>query len=190
MPVLSEAQVVEVKLARTRKVAQVRPGQLPAGARGGFALIEATFTAEEARREGARCLQCTAVCDKCVEVCPNRANQTFLVKPVRWELPRLEVRDGALAVAGTESFEVAQGRQIVTVNDFCNACGNCTTFCVHEGRPFHDKPRLFLNEADFAREEANAFRFEGGTLRRREGGASRASRGRTAGSSTRPKRCA
>ena len=170
VPVLSEAELAEVKRARTRKVAQVKPGQLPVASRGGFELIEATFTDEQARREGSRCLQCTSVCDKCVEVCPNRANQTFLMKPVRWELPRLEVRDGALVVAGTEVFEAAQGRQILNVNDFCNACGNCTTFCVHQGRPFHDKPRLFLNEPDFAAEEGNAYRIEGGALRRREGG--------------------
>ncbi len=27
-----------------------------------------------------RCVQCTTFCDKCVEVCPNRANYTFLMQ--------------------------------------------------------------------------------------------------------------
>ncbi|MFQ6090305.1 MAG: hypothetical protein ACE5LD_02580, partial [Candidatus Bipolaricaulia bacterium] len=46
------------------------------------------------------------------------------------------------------------------------------TFCVHHGRPWLDKPRLFLKERDFAREDDAFFaeRREGGwTIRRRQG---------------------
>ena len=59
------------------------------------------------------------------------------------------------------------------MDDFCNECGNCETFCVHEGKPYLDKPRLFLRESDFELEEGNAFYIErdakGWTIRRREG---------------------
>jgi putative selenate reductase len=77
-------------------------------------------------------------------------------------------------VTGEEVFRIEQARQIIHVDDFCNECGNCETFCVHEGKPYLDKPRLFLRESDFEQEEDNAFRVERGakgwTIRRREGG--------------------
>jgi putative selenate reductase len=56
------------------------------------------------------------------------------------------------------------------VDDFCNECDNCQTFCVHQGRPYRDKPRLYLDAGLFAAEAGNAFRIEGHTVRRREGG--------------------
>jgi putative selenate reductase len=56
------------------------------------------------------------------------------------------------------------------VDDFCNECGNCATFCVHQGKPYADKPRLFLQEADFLLEDDNVFLIAGDTIRRREGG--------------------
>ena len=149
MPVLSEQDILDVKAVRARKEPQVKPQMLPIELRESFDLIELTFTPDEARREASRCVQCTTFCDKCVEVCPNRANQTFLMEAVNWTLPTLVCRDGGLAVAGREAFRVAQTRQILNINDFCNECGDCETFCVHEGRPFREKPRLFLDEPDY-----------------------------------------
>ena len=75
---------------------------------------------------------------------------------------------------GEETFSLGQNRQIIHIDDFCNECGNCATFCVHEGKPYSDKPRLFLRERDFCLEEDNAFYVErsakGWSIRRREGG--------------------
>ena len=115
-------------------------------------------------------MQCTSFCDKCVEVCPNRANFTFMMQPVRWELPQLTTCDCGLSVSGSEVFEVVQNRQILHVDDFCNECDDCQTFCVHQGKPYWDKPRLFLEERDFLLEQDNAFYIDGNTIRRREGG--------------------
>jgi putative selenate reductase len=115
-------------------------------------------------------VQCTTFCDKCVEVCPNRANYTFSMEPVRWSLPVLAPCDCGLSVAGAEDFRVAQNRQILHVDDFCNECDDCQTFCVHQGKPYWDKPRLFLNETVFGEEQDNAFFIDGNTIRRREGG--------------------
>jgi putative selenate reductase len=173
MPVLSEGDIAQVKRARARKESQQRPAMLPVARRGGFDLIEATLTDAAARAEAARCAQCSAFCDKCVEVCPNRANLTCFIEPVSVTVPRLVCRDGQLAVTGHELFQVTQARQIIHVDDLCNACGDCATFCVHHGKPYWDKPRLFLNESDFARESDNAFYIakhdNGWTIRRREG---------------------
>lgn len=171
MPVLSDQEIIQVKAVRTRKEPQVKPQMLPIELRESFDLIELTYTEEEARHEAGRCVQCTTVCDKCVEVCPNRANQTFLMQAVNWTLPTLTCRDGRLAVSGREALQVAQARQILNINDFCNECGDCETFCVHEGRPFREKPRLFLNEPDYQAAGSNAFRIEGNLIRRRENGA-------------------
>jgi putative selenate reductase len=115
-------------------------------------------------------VQCSSICDKCVEVCPNRANYTYLTSPAQWLLPQLACQGGDLKVVGSESFAVAQGRQILHVDDFCNECGNCATFCVHQGKPYAEKPRLFLQESDFALEADNAFHMHENTLLRREGG--------------------
>jgi putative selenate reductase len=172
-PAHTSRDVLHVKAARVRLEPQHRPALLPPEQRSGFDVVEATFTEEEVLAEAARCLQCAALCDKCVEVCPNRANLVYIVAPVSLTLPRLACRDGALAVVGEEVFCIEQTRQIVHVDDLCNECGNCATFCVHEGRPYRDKPRLFLDVGEFGRESDNAFhiardwRLE---IRRREGG--------------------
>ena len=164
-----------MKRVRARKEPQHSGAMLPPEQRRGFDLVEATLTEEAALEEAARCMQCSSFCDKCVEVCPNRANYTFNVLPVRLALPRLTCQQGELAVAGEDVFDVAQARQIVHVDDFCNECGNCATFCVHDGKPYLEKPRLFLERRDFERETDNAFYVEaserGWAILRRERGA-------------------
>ena len=168
--VLSDDEIVDVKRVRARRIPQVKPAMLPVTRRTGFDLIESTFTDDEARAEGRRCVQCTAFCDKCVEVCPNRANYTFRITPVRWALPVLGAVDGGVGVVAAEDFCILQDRQILHVDDFCNECDDCQTFCVHHGRPYADKPRLFLDADLFAAETSNAFRIEGDVIRRREQG--------------------
>ncbi|MDH7486240.1 MAG: putative selenate reductase subunit YgfK [Anaerolineae bacterium] len=167
---LSEEDILRVKRVRARREPQHGPEMVPPAQRRGFELIEATLTAEAAQAEARRCVQCAAFCDKCAEVCPNRANTTYFVSPVSLTLPVLSCHGGLLAVSGTEVFRLEQPRQIIHVSDFCNECGNCATFCVHQGRPYAEKPRLFLDRSDFEREENNAFRIEGNTIRRRQGG--------------------
>jgi len=167
---LSEEEVICVKHVRARKETERKPEMLPIGQRRGFELIEQPLTEEQARAEAWRCVQCTTFCDKCVEVCPNRSNLTFFISAVRWTVPVLVCVDGQLTVGRAEPFAVEQTRQILHVDDFCNECGNCDTFCVHQGRPWWDKPRLFLSERDFLRETSNALHIAGDTIRRRENG--------------------
>jgi putative selenate reductase len=167
---LSDAQINQVKRVRASKVAAHEPDLLPVEKRAGFDLVELTLTEEAARSEAARCLQCSTFCDKCVEVCPNRANYTYLISPLSLTLPVLACQNGDLAVTGEELFQASQSRQIIHVDDLCNECGNCATFCVHQGKPYTDKPRLFMQETDFALEENNAFCIQANTIRRREKG--------------------
>jgi putative selenate reductase len=182
LPRLSEEEMVSLKRTRARKEPQHRAQTLPLEQRGGFDLVEETLTEEAALAEAARCLQCSTLCDKCVEVCPNRANYTFALRlhsgqaisPISLTLSKVSCQLGRLAVTGEEVFRLDQARQIIHIDDFCNECGNCETFCVHDGKPYLDKPRLFLKESDFEQEDDNAFHIErsakGWTIRRREGG--------------------
>lgn len=163
-------ELAEARLARTRKSAPRREKHLPVDQRSGFDLVEQTLEETEAVAEAKRCLQCAAMCGKCVEVCPNRANYTYVIPPFNVTLPVLSVKGGRLGSTGQQAVAVAQGSQIVHIDDFCNECGNCSVFCVHEGKPYMDKPRLCLNDEDFAAQDDNIFRVDEKTIRRREGG--------------------
>lgn len=174
LPRLSSEDLLRAKYERALRHPRHEVPTLAPEARDGFELVEQTLSEEAAVSEARRCLQCSQLCDKCVEVCPNRANYTYFVTPVELRIPQLACRDGLLEVVGDESFRITQSRQIVHVEDFCNDCGNCTTFCVHQGQPHVDKPRLFLDKHDFEQAEDNAYQIErvaeGWMIRRRERG--------------------
>jgi len=77
-----------------------------------------------------RCLECSTVCESCMDVCPNRANVVVMV----------------------------QGRpQIVHVDRMCNECGNCEIFCPYDSAPYKDKFTLFNLPADFEDSTNNGF---------------------------------
>ena len=169
-PAISPDEIPRLQGARARRSAQEKPGVLSGQERAGFAPVEQPLDEAAARREAGRCVQCATLCDKCVEVCPNRANLAYQVEPVRWRLPVLACHGDRIVVTGKEVWAVEQARQIVHLADLCNECGNCATFCVHHGRPYRDKPRLFFQEGAFHQAQDNAFRIAGDTIWRREGG--------------------
>ncbi len=144
--------------------------------RNGFAETMLGYTRDEAMAEAARCLDCHKICSLCVGVCPNLALMTYESEPVAADLPGLVVRDGAIVASGTRHrFTADQRLQIAVLTDFCNECGNCVTACPTSGAPYRDKPRLYLDRADFLAQPSNAFmhlgddvmegRFAGGTHR-------------------------
>ena len=100
---------------------------------------------------------------------------TYETAPVRAALPALAVANGALVADGSTPFVVDQLLQIAVLTDFCNECGTCVTACPTSGRPYLDKPRLYLDRADFEAQASNAFmllgdgviegRFDGATHR-------------------------
>jgi putative selenate reductase len=91
-------------------------------------------------------------------VCPNLAFQTYRQKPLALTVPHLVVRDGRVVTERTTSFRVEQRFQVLVLSDFCNECGNCVTFCPTAGRPWRDKPRLYLDRGEFEAQSDNAFR--------------------------------
>jgi len=69
-----------------------------------------------------RCLECSTVCECCVDVCPNRANVVV----------------------------VSEGRrQVIHMESMCNECGNCEVFCPYASAPYKDKLTYFSHAEDF-----------------------------------------
>jgi putative selenate reductase len=155
---LSTSELLE---RRSRRVPAVHEPELAVDARDGFTEVLGALPADQAMVEADRCLACHTMCSLCVTVCPNRANQMYVIEPLRVDLPALCVDGGELIVAGTNTFEVTQPYQIVNVADFCNECGNCTTFCPTSGAPYRDKPRVHLRDEGFEKAEYDAYRIRG-----------------------------
>ncbi len=108
-----------------------------------------TMTKEEAVTESARCLFCDELCDICVTVCPNRANISYTAAPESINIPVFKNTSAGIKIADEKKFTVSQSYQVLNITDFCNHCGNCTTFCPSSGQPFIDKPRISLSKKSF-----------------------------------------
>ncbi|RKY99570.1 MAG: putative selenate reductase subunit YgfK, partial [Ignavibacteriae bacterium] len=87
--------------------------------------------------ESTRCLHCDFICNKCVEVCPNRANVLIDSKVL--------------------SIQYKDIYQVLHIDGLCNECGNCETFCPYEGSPYFDKPTLFWSDQDFSNSSNDGF---------------------------------
>lgn len=94
---------------------------------------------DDIKLEAERCLKCDYLCNKCVEVCPNRANVAIRVNYHRFK----------------DHF------QIIHLDKLCNECGNCETFCPYQGKPYKDKFSLFSSEEDFGGSSNNGVYFNG-----------------------------
>jgi NADPH-dependent glutamate synthase beta subunit-like oxidoreductase len=133
--------------------------------RSGFRPTVLGYTVEQAQVEAARCLDCHTMCSLCVGVCPNLALMTYGSEPFAAALPVLRVEGGKVVSVERHAFRAEQGLQIAVLADFCNECGNCVTACPTAGEPYRDKPRLYLDRADFEAETDNAFMlFEDGSI--------------------------
>jgi putative selenate reductase len=164
--------VAALTVRRARRAYRVPVRATPLDRRGGFEETVLGYTPEEARAEAARCLDCDVLCSLCVGVCPNLALLTYETTPVRADVPVLARADGSWAPTGTTPFDVGQRFQVAVLADACNECGACVTACPTAGRPYRDKPRLYVDAADFAAEADNAFRLlGGGVIEGRFGGA-------------------
>ncbi len=142
---------------RAHRQWRVAVPHLEAEKRNGFDEVVLTLQANTAREEAARCLDCDLMCSTCETVCPNHAIFTYEVFGRKISLPRLVVENGQLKKKALKDSAITQTLQVGVLTDFCNECGNCTTFCPTSGEPYRDKPRLYLNRDDFEAESDNAF---------------------------------
>ena len=77
-----------------------------------------------ARHEGQRCLECSTVCEHCVQACPNRAYAPIYIEGEKMPL-------------------------ILHLDALCNECGNCAVFCPYDSAPYKEKFTLFSTEKEF-----------------------------------------
>ncbi|MCU0237429.1 MAG: FAD-dependent oxidoreductase [Acidobacteria bacterium] len=148
---LSDRTWLEHALQRSRR----QEPEPPAPAHGlvfgadGLADFAPGLNPKAARREAQRCFHCDDLCLLCVGACPNRALVAFETRPGRWPLLHGARHSDGVVLASTGVLELRQKYQLVHVVDFCNACGNCSSFCPTAGAPYKDKPHVFLSRRDF-----------------------------------------
>ena len=82
-------------------------------------------------------------CDKCVPVCPNDANFTFVLPRVPIPIVKVHKDGGTWRWSAEGSITIDERHQIGNFADFCNDCGNCDVFCPEDGGPYLLKPRIF-----------------------------------------------
>jgi putative selenate reductase len=111
----------------------------------GFDLATRTMTQEMAMQEASRCLSCDTLCDICTTVCPNRANVSYAAVPCRIKTHTAILDHGEAKIEENGIFIIEQSRQVINIGDFCNECGNCTTFCPSAGSPYLHKPKFYLS---------------------------------------------
>jgi len=107
------------------------------------------LTKSNAIEESLRCLACDEVCNICTSVCPNLAFHSYQIAPTKYNLQKIIIEDQRYKIEEDEVFEIVQKYQILHIADWCNECGNCTTFCPSSGSPYKDKPHLYLNKESF-----------------------------------------
>lgn len=100
-------------------------------------------------------------CDKCIPVCPNNANFTFVVPKGSLAMERLVSSGSAWKVEPNGELTIGKPWQIGVFADACNECGNCDVFCPEDGGPYLSKPLFFGSVAAWAdTPERDGFAFE------------------------------
>lgn len=137
--------------------------------RHGFDLVTHTMTREMAVEEASRCLSCDTICNICTTVCPNRANVSYKVKPFKVPTYKAVCKNGTVLLESNGTFTVSQAHQVINIGDFCNECGNCTSFCPSSGSPYIEKPKFYLSMEDFEKESSGYFMEANSIFKREEG---------------------
>jgi putative selenate reductase len=122
-----------------------------------FNVLHPTVSLDDAQQEAQRCLYCDDVCSVCVGVCPNFANLSFTAEPQQYTIQNFIANNEQTQITDHSLFSVTQKIQILNIGDFCNECGNCTTFCPTSGDPFKDKPTFYLTRESFNAEPSGYF---------------------------------
>jgi putative selenate reductase len=59
------------------------------------------------------------------------------------------VNGHSFELSEAKTINIRQDSQIYNIGDYCNECGNCTTFCPTSGDPYLDKPQIHLSQSSF-----------------------------------------
>jgi putative selenate reductase len=140
----------ELIIKRSQRQYSQEPFELPLNDRKNFKLVSEPPDRETIVEEAGRCLYCDEICNICTTVCPNFANYSYEIDPVRYDLQTARIRDdGTIEIQNDKVFEVNQIYQILNIANFCNECGNCNTFCPTGSAPYLEKPRFYLTISSF-----------------------------------------
>jgi len=131
--------------------------ELSVSERKNFVPYQFTYNEENAIEEADRCLYCDELCNICLTVCPNLANYHYFNHVKSIMLPKAIRNENGIELKFDKKFEIKQSHQIVNIRDFCNECGNCTTFCPTSGAPYKDKPHFYLTIQSFKNAESGFF---------------------------------
>jgi putative selenate reductase len=140
----------ELHKRRARRQSGIELPEIGFDERGGFDLVIRTLDDATAQKEAARCLYCDEVCNVCVTVCPNRANVGFQVEPTSFTVQEARPIGDNVEILDLATVRIAQKPQVLNIGDYCNECGNCTTFCPTSGSPYLDKAKFHVTADSFA----------------------------------------
>jgi putative selenate reductase len=163
-PDLNTLQIAQARRAFGPQVPEISLDQ-----RFDFDLVVRTLDDESARQEARRCLQCDVLCNICTTVCPNRANIAYPVDPIEIRVQQAVRAGKMIRIEEVESVWITQKFQIINIGDFCNECGNCSTFCPTSGAPYRVKPKFYLSQKSFENEQ-NGYMLVDGVLKARADG--------------------
>jgi len=122
-------------------------------ARKNFEVVSSGLTENEVRKEAARCLKCDEICNLCTTVCPNLAFHSYQSEALEYQIHEVDHTRDELRIQNSRSFTIKQDHQILHIADWCNHCGNCTTFCPTSDAPYKVKAHLYLDEEEFYKEK-------------------------------------
>jgi putative selenate reductase len=139
----------ELLLKRTRRAFPPALNELIPEERRNFSLVSHTLPKELIMKESDRCLHCDELCSICTTVCPNFANMAFQIEPYSYQLEKATFIKGEILIEQAGTFAINQKEQILNIANFCNECGNCSTFCPTSGAPYKHKPKVYLTISSF-----------------------------------------
>ncbi len=139
----------ELFLQRSRRAIAPSIVELHATERRNFSLVSQALPEDLIRKESERCIQCDELCSICTTVCPNFANVAWTSEIVSFPIEKAVLVKDEIRINQTGTFEITQKEQILNIANFCNECGNCSTFCPSSGAPYKHKPKLHLTRESF-----------------------------------------
>jgi putative selenate reductase len=140
----------ELIIKRSKRLFAPVLRELPLDDRRNFRFVSETHDEPTIIEEAGRCLYCDEICNICTTVCPNFANYSYEITPVRYNLQSAAFLDnGMIEIQNDKVFEVKQKYQILNIANFCNGCGNCNTFCPTGHAPYKEKPGFYLTISSF-----------------------------------------
>jgi putative selenate reductase len=144
-----DVSIHELIIKKAKRIKTEPSHEIPVSLRRNFNAIDFVLSEKEAITEARRCLYCDEVCNICVTVCPNFANYAYQTQTQQIKLQKAIVTSDGVVLEDDKIFEIKQTTQIINIADFCNECGNCSSFCPTAGAPYKDKPHFYLNISSF-----------------------------------------